>query len=140
MKPNSKRQRALDAVNRAQAEVGKALSLLGGRTRYKPKHLTREFTSRQYLESISQRLYVISDLLVAGESHALNFVGTATGRFSSTENIIPVKIDDEHPIYKRFPMLKGATAEDVREALENRPSLRDDFEQTYDKERNALDT
>jgi hypothetical protein len=74
-KPNSKKQRALDAIARAQAEVGKALSLLGGRTRYKPKVHDRIYTARQYLESIDHRLKVVTDLVVLGNAKTVETTG-----------------------------------------------------------------
>jgi hypothetical protein len=72
----TKRERALKHLEHARDEVDKALSLLGGRTRYKPKVVTREFIARQYLESLDARLNVTQALLLSsgyipGQEHSL---------------------------------------------------------------------
>ena len=59
----TKRERALQHLERAREEVCQALSLLGGATRYKPKQVTNTYTARQYCESIDQRLTVTLTLV-----------------------------------------------------------------------------
>ncbi len=63
----TKREQALVEIQHALAAVDRALTLLGGRTRNKPKRLTRTYTVRQYLEGVSSRLGVIRDLTVLGD-------------------------------------------------------------------------
>lgn len=60
----TKRERALAELELAMQSVDKALSLLGGRTRHKPKSWQAIFTARQYLESIESRLRVTEQLLL----------------------------------------------------------------------------
>lgn len=64
----TKSQRALQELEHATTAVNKALSLLGGRTRHKPKKMTLQFTSRQYLEGVASRLAVVTSLLTVGYS------------------------------------------------------------------------
>jgi hypothetical protein len=66
----SRRDRSLDALSNAQEAVGRALSVLGGKTRNKPKALPapRSFIARQMLESIVNRLTVVTDLIILGDA------------------------------------------------------------------------
>ena len=62
----SKQEQAKAELEHALHSVGKALSLLGGRTRLrKPKVWSAKFVSRQYLESIESRLQVVQTLLMS---------------------------------------------------------------------------
>lgn len=64
MVARSKKDLASDELEQGLSHVGKALSLLGGRTRaLSVKNNQRVFTVRKYLESIEQRLRVCQDLL-----------------------------------------------------------------------------
>lgn len=88
----TKRQRALQELEHASQSLNHALSLLGGRTRHKPRKITREFTSRQYLEGIINRLRVVNDLLTIGASFEWVVEGT-----------IPPKADSLGAISPAFP-------------------------------------
>jgi len=109
----SKKDLASDELEQALSHVGKALSLLGGRTRaLSVRNNTRVFTVRKYLESIENRLQVCQDLL--------QLSATPEGRNTMT----PEPATDHHPaseLVKLFPDLKKVP--------------RDDFEREYDATR-----
>jgi hypothetical protein len=64
----TKKQRAADCMERAQRELGKALSLLGGRVRSRPRDMPYpwDFIARQHLEIAMYRAQVASMALAHG--------------------------------------------------------------------------
>lgn len=111
----TKRSRALQELEHASQAIGHALSLLGGRTRHKPFVVTRQFIARQYIESLVTRLMVVRDLIVIDEPLELR----------------EVKMSPAHaaPYQTKNPIEKKLHAPQL-------VALRDEFESTYDKERN----
>lgn len=79
VKRPTKRQQAADCIERAQRELGKALSLLGGRVRARPRSLPYpwQFIARQHLEIAMYRAQVAGMALAHGrggdavETHVL---------------------------------------------------------------------
>lgn len=64
----TKRQQAADCMERAQREMGKALSLLGGRVRSRPRDIPYpwDFIARQHLEIAMYRAQVAAMALAHG--------------------------------------------------------------------------
>jgi hypothetical protein len=64
----TKKQQAADCMERAQRELGKALSLLGGRVRSRPRAIPYpwDFIARQHLEIAMYRAQVAAMALAHG--------------------------------------------------------------------------
>jgi hypothetical protein len=132
MPARSKKDLASDELEQALSHVGKALSLLGGRTRaLSVRTNTRVFTVRKYLESVESRLRVCTDLL--------QLSGAPEGRSAmpsepTTEEYKP----DWMKRLESMPKPPEPTFKEKFDALLNEfPELgpRDEFEREYDATR-----
>lgn len=121
----TKRQRALQELEHASHSLNHALSLLGGRTRHKPRMVTRQFIARQYLESLVTRLSVVRDLVMISGIEESVLVEAAEFVASNPR---PVRMSPAHgEAYGK------GLADSIGAISPTFP--RDDFEALYDKER-----
>jgi hypothetical protein len=115
----SKKDLASDELEQALSHVGKALTLLGGRTRaLSVKSNQRVFTVRKYLESIEQRLRVCQDLLQLSAAPEGRMLAA-----SASEGWVLT------------PQMRAQQLQDESNEQDQPEGPRDDFEKDYDSNR-----
>ena len=137
MVARSKKDLASDELEQGLSHVGKALSLLGGRTRaLSVKNNQRVFTVRKYLESIEQRLRVCQDLLQLSAAPS----GSAPEGRMQPDELTPTRFPGVFTA-KDGAIVTDFTPSQLKEALDKANEQnkseepRDDFERDYDSSR-----